>query len=139
MLYWIAIGMTIAGNLAYNLCAKMTAPVHPLAALTVSYAASLVSCLIAYPLVADGVGLFTAIKGVNAASVILGVAIVMLESGFILAYRAGWSLSQAALFSNVAMTLLLIPISIFAFHESISLVKGVGMVLALAGLVLMSF
>lgn len=130
--------MTIVANLIYNLCTKVTAQVHPLAALAVTYAVALGTCLVLYPLMNSGTPLFVELRGLNWSSAILGMAIVLLETGFILAFRSGWNLSQVALYSNVAVTLILLPVSYFIFHDAFTWTKAVGMAIALTGLILMS-
>ncbi len=138
MLFWIAISMTIGANVIYHLCSKMTAPVNPLVALTVTYAVSLTTCLILYPFFSKQLSFMAELRQLNWASVILGLSIVLLEAGFILAYRSGWSLNHAVLFSNVAVTLILIPISVLVFREHLSIVKATGIGFALIGLILMT-
>jgi len=137
MLFWIAIAMTVIANVAYNLCSKMTAPVHPLAALTATYAVSLAACLALYPLFSKNPHLVAELRQANWASLVLGLAIVLLESGFILAFRSGWNLGYAALFSNAAAALVLAPISVLAFKDRISAPHVLGMAVTAAGLWLM--
>lgn len=137
-MFWTAIAMTVVANLAYNLCSKTTAPVHPLAALVVTYAVSLAACLVLYPLVSPNPTLIAELKRVNAASWILGLAIVLLETGFILAFRSGWNLGTAALFSNTAAAVLLVPVSLLVFKGRFSPANAVGMAAAVAGLWLMA-
>jgi len=137
-MFWTAIAMTVAANLAYNLCQKTTAPVHPLAALVVTYAVALVACLLLYPVLSPNPDLLAELKRVNASSWLLGLAIVLLETGFILAFRSGWSLSTAALFSNAAAAVLLVPISVLVFKGRFSPANAVGMAAAVAGLWLMA-
>jgi hypothetical protein len=75
---------------------------------------------------------------VNWASFALGLIVVSLELGFLLAYRAGWKVSAAAVYSNVAVGLLLLPIGVWLYRESLTISNGFGIVLAVVGLVLMS-
>ncbi len=72
------------------------------------------------------------------ASYALGFALVGLELGFLLAYRAGWKISFAALVSNIAVTLVLIPIGILAYREGLTSSKVVGILLSLSGLWVLS-
>jgi len=137
-MFWTAIAMTVAANLAYNLCSKTTAAVHPLAALVVTYAVALGACLLLYPFLAPNPDLVAELKRVNASSWILGVAIVLLETGFILAFRSGWNLGTAALFSNTAAAVLLVPVSLLVFKGRFSPANAAGMAAAVAGLWLMA-
>jgi uncharacterized membrane protein len=67
-----------------------------------------------------------------------GVAIVVLEAGFMLAYRPGWSISVAALYSNAAVALLHLPVGVLVFAEKLDATRGLGLAFALVGLVLLS-
>ena len=49
-------------------------------------------------------------------SVALGLAVVMIEAGYLIAYRIGWKLNRAALTSNVIVAILLIPIAATLFR-----------------------
>jgi multidrug transporter EmrE-like cation transporter len=68
----------------------------------------------------------------------LGIAIVFLEFGFILAYRAGWQISTAAIFSNATIGIVLIPIGALLFKESLDAVKLGGIAFCILGLVLIN-
>ncbi len=137
MLFWIAIAMTIVANVFYILCSKVTAAVNPLVALVVTYTVALIACLVLYPLISKEPHFFAEVRKVNWASIVLGFALVLLETGFILAFRSGWHVSSAALFSNVAVTVLLIPIAAVIFGDAVSASKILGMILAVCGLFLM--
>ena len=76
-------------------------------------------------------------KELNWATFALGFGIVGLELGFLLAYRAGWNLSLGALYSNVMVTVLLLPIGVLVFKETLTGRHWVGLALALSGLMLL--
>jgi hypothetical protein len=63
----------------------------------------------------------------------IGVAAFGIETGFFLAYRAGWALGTTSLFSNLAVTALLTLIGALAFGEALTLARAAGMVIAGAG------
>jgi multidrug transporter EmrE-like cation transporter len=67
------------------------------------------------------------------------VAIVGLEVGFMLAYRAGWNITLAGLVSSTTVSLLLIPVGLLFFRESLTAVNALGIALCLAGLVLVNY
>jgi multidrug transporter EmrE-like cation transporter len=75
---------------------------------------------------------------VNWASVALGVAIVGLELGFLLAYRAGWNISVAGIVSASLVALVLIPVGLTFFKEKLTPLNLLGVVLCIAGLVLVN-
>jgi len=53
-------------------------------------------------------------------SVALAFAVVAIETGYLMAYRQGWQLNRASLFSNVTVAVLLIPVGMIPFQEQIS-------------------
>jgi len=77
-------------------------------------------------------------KTLNWAAPVLAVAIVGLEIGYLLAYRAGWNLALAPIVANVAAVLILVPVGFLFFRESLTPVKAVGLLLCIVGFVLAS-
>ena len=136
-IYYSSVSIAILANVGYHLCMKCTHPaVHPLASLAVSYGTAMVACLALLPLLSAG-GLWGQFSHVNWASIGLGLCICLLELGFLLAYRAGWKISLAALFVNVAVGIALVPIGLWGFTERLSAANITGLILALAGLMLL--
>jgi hypothetical protein len=137
-LYVGSIALTIGGNIAYHLLNKSLAPnAHPFASLVATYGVGLTVSLLV--LAADAkAGVGAGLRELNWASYALGVFVVLLELGFLLAYRAGWKVSVAAVYSNVAVGLLLLPIGVLAFRETLSAANAAGIVLAVVSLVLMT-
>ena len=138
-LYYFAIGLTIIANLFYHFSQKYTpSDVNPIVSLIITYTVAIFFCLIIFPFYSGGESLFASVKKVNWASFTLGIAIVGLELGYLLAYRAGWEISLCALVSNVAFTLLVIPIGVMWLQEALSPVKVIGVFLCIGGLVLVN-
>jgi drug/metabolite transporter (DMT)-like permease len=74
-------------------------------------------------------------KGAHPRSVALvGVGIVAIEVGFLLAYRLGWEISAASLTASTAIAAILLPIGVFAFREAWSAPRLLGLGLCVAGL-----
>ena len=137
-LYVGSIALTIAGNIAYHLLNKSVAPhAHPFASLVATYGVGFVFS-VAVLAVSGPRGIAGGLKELNWASYALGLVVVLLEVGFLLAYRAGWKISVAAVYSNVAVGLLLLPIGYLLYREVLTLTNLFGIVLAVFALVLMS-
>jgi drug/metabolite transporter (DMT)-like permease len=68
----------------------------------------------------------------------LGLVLVGIEAGFILAYRAGWGVSLAPTVANVMVALVLVPLGALLLREPVSGVNLAGLALAVLGLVLMA-
>ena len=69
----------------------------------------------------------------------LAFTLVGLEVGFLLAYRAGWTISLAGLFSNATVSVLLLPVGLMLFKDRLSGVNALGVLVAIVGLVLMNW
>jgi hypothetical protein len=135
-LYVGSIALTIAGNIAYHLLNKSVAPdAHPFASLVATYGTGLLFSLAVLAVSSQGVA--GGLRDLNWASYALGLVVVLLELGFLLAYRAGWKISVAAVYSNVAVGLLLLPIGYLFYREAITPTNLLGIVLAVVALVLM--
>lgn len=138
-LYFFSIGLTVLANVLYHLFQKsISSQVNPFISLIATYFTAIIFSALCLPFYLKGQHILAAFKELNWASYALGIAIVGLEFGFLLAYRSGWDLNRAALFSNVAVTLILIPIGTVLFTESLSIVNTVGIGLSVIGLILMN-
>lgn len=138
-LYPLAIGLTILANVGYHLCQKAIRPdVSVAASLVATYAIALVLSAMLWPWLGGGEGLVPALRRLGPATYALGGFVVLIELGFLLAYRAGWTLGSAALYCNAAVALVLLPVGVLAFGEGIDLRKALGLLLAFGGLVLLT-
>ena len=136
--YLFSMGLTIIANLMYHSCQKgIAANANPLISLLATYATAIVATLLAVLILnprGEEVWSASAWTRLNWASFALGFAAVGLELGFLWVYRSGWKISLAALYSNVLVTLALIPVGMLFFHEGLTLRKGIGILFALSGL-----
>lgn len=121
--YTFSITLTVLANVGYHLCQKSISQGGEPADLTDRHLRSGSADSI------DRCPLLRHLFG-------LGFGILLLELGFLLAYRAGWNLSTAALASNVTVALVLLPIGLLAFREQLNAWNWMGVVLALAAIVL---
>lgn len=139
-LYYFSILLVIISNTIYHLCQKSTPEtINPMVALTVTYGTALLISIIGLFIYPSEAGILDSFKKLNWASVTLGIAILGLELGFLLAYRAGWNISLVGLYANVIVALLLIPIGILFFKEHISITKAIGIVLSIVGIIFISW
>jgi uncharacterized membrane protein len=126
-------------SMLYHVFIKLTPQgAHPALSLVVTYGVATLLCagiMVFMPLKTNFV---SALKELNWATWALALAIVGLEMAYILAYRAGWRLSIAAVFVNTTVTVLLIPIGLLAFKERLSPLNVTGILVAVAGLVMMN-
>lgn len=139
MSYW-PLGLTVVANVLYHVFLKVTpASVNPVLSLVVTYLTAAAATAVIFVAGPDRVPLAAGLKELNWASYALGLAIVGLEVGFMLAYRAGWNISLAGLISSTTVALLLIPVGLLLFRESLTMVNALGVALCLAGLALVNY
>jgi hypothetical protein len=136
---YAALALTIAGNVVYHLSQKsISSNAHPLVSIVVSYGVALVLSLLAFFAIPLHGPLGKELLKLNWATYTVGAAIVAVELGFLLAYRAGWRVSLGAVTSNTAVALLLVPAGVMLFHERISLANAVGFVFCVLGIALVT-
>jgi EamA-like transporter family. len=137
--YVFSIVMIVASNILYNISQKSTPQrANPFSALLVTYLIAAVLTIAAYQFFKTEKGFFQSFKDINWTSIALGVAIVGLEFGYLMAYRAGWNISVGSLVANIILAVMLIPIGILFYKEGFEINKILGAVLCIAGLVLIN-
>lgn len=134
-MYYISLLIAVASGIMYHITQKsIDHDVNPLISLMVTYAVALGVTLIIYQVDKDKVSLVSEFQNLNWASFALGIAIVGLELGILLAYRNGWDISKLGLFNNILVSLILLPIGFAFFREHASLKTMLGIGVSLAGL-----
>lgn len=140
MLYYLTMALTIVASVFYQLIQKsIPEDTNPFSSLIITYITSIIICIAVVLLYPNGINLLSSLKKVHWTSYALGISIIGLEIGYLLAYRAGWKISFAAIFSNVAVTLLLIPIGLLFFGEKLSATNMVGILFCISGLILLNY
>lgn len=138
-LFYFSIGLAITSSVLYHIFQRSTsATVNPALAFIITYIVSLVICLILLLFLPLKDGLAAELRKLNWASFALALALVGLEVGFLLAYRSGWDLGNAAVMSNVSAAILLVPLGVLLFHERPTFINLVGVVVCIIGLILIN-
>jgi drug/metabolite transporter (DMT)-like permease len=136
--YYLPVVVAVAANVLYHLAQKsINSNLNPIVALVATYLVALIACGIAYLFLPSKEGLTVGLRSIGWAPILLGVAVVGVEIGYLWAYRSGWNLSSTALLVSIAVTVALVPIGLLAFHERLTYQKIIGLVLGLASIVLL--
>jgi drug/metabolite transporter (DMT)-like permease len=135
----LALGIAIAGQVLYQVMQKgVSHGAHPVLSLLAFY---LLAALLSLPLFwlfpmtgswSDGA------QALNGPVLGVAVSIVLIELGFLLAYRAGGSLQASYVTSAAFTTGMLVLIGAAAYAEKLTLSKAAGLALCLAGIYLLS-
>lgn len=137
--FYASLALTIAGNVLYHLAQKsIPANVHPVVSIVGSYVTAIALSFVALLVFPVGESLVVEVKRLNWATIAIGLAIVAVELGFLLAYRAGWRVSIASVTANTTVALILLPTGLLLFHERLSATNGIGLVLCVIGLILVT-
>ena len=78
------------------------------------------------------------IRKANLAPFALGIIIVGLEFGWIMAYKAGWQVSMGYIIVTSVVSAVLLGVGCFVYKEKITLNKVIGVALCLAGLIIIN-
>jgi drug/metabolite transporter (DMT)-like permease len=132
-------GLAVLASTLYHVFQKSTpAEVNPALSLLVTYGTAAIATLglfLFYPLQ----NLSADFSRLNWASYALGLSIVGLELGILLAYRFGWQISLLGVVVHIAAALLLLPIGLVLFREKLTPLNLLGIVLCIAGLILVNW
>ena len=138
-IFYFSIILTVISNVLYHIFLKiLPSAIQPATSLVILYGSALAVCLLYLLFFPPAEGLLSSFQKISWANVGVGLAIVGLELGFILAYRSGWNVSLAGIVSASAVAIILLPIGIIAFREKVSPLNLLGVALCIAGLVLVN-
>lgn len=136
-IFWLSLVLIVASNAVYHVAQKsVPSGAHPLLSLCVTYVVALAATLLLLPFFPVRAPLSGALRQLSWPSVAIGIAIVGVELGFLLAYRSGWRIGLASTVSAATLAVILVPTSALAFGERLSAGNVFGLVLCLAGLAL---
>lgn len=131
--------IVILSNTFYNVCMKsMPSDVNPFGALMLTYLVAAIISAIIFVFSVGPSNIGDGLSKINWTSVILALAIVGLEVGYVFVYRAGWAVSTASVVANIGLACVLIFVGYFLYKENISINQIVGIVLCMFGLVLIN-
>lgn len=138
-IFYVSFAVAVLSSVLYHIFQRSIAPgANPVASLSVTY---LMAFLLTLPLLLIfpiKTGLPAALRQLNWASIALAVAIVGLELGFLLAYRAGWNISLAGVATNAAAALVLLPVGVTIFKERPTALNMIGVLVCIAGLAMIN-
>lgn len=132
------LGVATLGSVIYHSGQKaLPTQVNPMLLLVGIYAVALLLAGLALPFFQDaghplrfGPGFPWAVLGV-------GLGILLIEGGFLLAYRHGASLQWSGVAVNGLAAVVLVPVAVLLFREGFSLAKAMGILLTLSGMALL--
>src|SRR5713101_1793825 len=135
--FYLPFILTVGGMLFYHLAQKsIPKQMNPFLVTIIAYTVGIVLCAVCGIAYTGRKTFVDSVRESNWAVFVLGAAAASIELGFLLAYRAGWRISVAAVATNVAVTIMLVPIGIIIFKDHLSLRNILGLIFCALGLVL---
>jgi drug/metabolite transporter (DMT)-like permease len=132
---WLSIVLVVLGNVGYHLGQRAVPPgANPVVATLGAYLVAACTTIALLPLFARDQAFGAAVRSLNWSTVLVGVAIVGVELGFLLAYRSGWSLGTASLTANAAVAVALLAVGVLVFREPWSATRAMGVGCCILGL-----
>ena len=138
-MYVLSIVIIVLSNILYNVCQKSTPETaNPFVALLFTYLTALILTAAAFFVNSPDKTFLQSVKELNWTSLALGISIVGLEFGYLMAYRSGWNISIGSLVANILLAVMLIPVGIIFYKEGFVLNKLLGVIFCQIGLVLIN-
>ncbi len=132
---WFSIALVVVGNILYHLGQRaIPRDANAVVATLAAYLIATIVTLATIPFLARGVDFGTAWQKLDGSTVLVGFGIVGVELGFLLVYRAGWTLGTASLVASAMVAVILLAIGAIAFREEVTAARIGGVVLCLTGL-----
>lgn len=123
--------LIVVGGIAYHLALKASSGGSPWAILAVAYGLAFVLCAglwVRGGRATEGLG-----HGVLVVAAVLGLALVAIEGGYLLAYRSGFAMGDTTALSNTAIVVALMVVGAVVLGESVTAARGIGVAIAALG------
>ena len=134
--------LVLGSNIIYHISAKeIPSDIDAFASLTVTYAVACVMtliCFFAFKKISGSKSFAEECRKSNWAPFALGIVIVGLEFGWIMAYKAGWQVSMGYIIVTSIVSTALLFVGYLLYKEKITRNKVIGLALCLVGLVIIN-
>ena len=136
---FLTIGLVVASLVGYQLAQRaMPTDANPFTVVAIAYFLGIIACAFLAPAVGKPIGLDDAALLRQWPIWVLAGSVVGIEIGYLLAYRAGWTLATTTGVTYTSSMVLLAVIGATSFSESISPRRAAGLALAISGVWLLS-
>ena len=117
---------------------SMPSDVNAFGALMVTYLVAAIISGIIFVFAVGPSNVGAELSKINWTSIILALAIVGLEVGYVFVYRAGWTVSTASVVANISLACVLLVVGYFLYNENVSFNQILGIFVCMVGLILIN-
>lgn len=137
-MYYLSLIIAVTSGIFYHITLKsVNDKANPIVSLIITYIVALILSILIFILDKNSINLIKELKQINWASYLLGFTIVGLETGLLLAYRYGWNIGKLCLINNIIIAIILIPIGLLLFKESLSIKTIIGILISISGIIIL--
>jgi multidrug transporter EmrE-like cation transporter len=130
--------LAVAGSLVYHASAKsIPKTIDPSAALIGLYATAFAGSIVIFAMLESTPATLQLSRYWHPTVAGVGLGALMIELGFLLAYRGSWPVSTASVIANALVAVLLLPLGALVFGEAITVDRALGVLLCLVGVSLL--
>ncbi len=139
-MYYVWALVAIIGAVGYQYFVKrVPATINPMVSMAGLYAGVLALALALAPLFPAEGGLMAQIRQLSWIQIALALSVLLIELGFLMMYRSGWTLSTGNLVTGVVINIVLAALGVWLLGEKLSPVNWVGIGLSIAGVALIGY
>ena len=139
-MFYISAGVAVVGVVGYQYFVKrIPTMLNPIVSIVGIYIAVLIIGGILLLLFPPEGGLLIHIRQLSWLQIALAVSIIMVEAGYLLMYRYGWSLSTGNLVTGVLINLVLVGLGAALLGEHVTLINAFGIAFCILGVALISY
>jgi drug/metabolite transporter (DMT)-like permease len=135
-----ALAIAITGQVLYHVAQKMVAPgANPVVSLLAFYAVAALCTLPLFAIYPIADSIAAEIDKLNWAIPAVALSIVLIEIGFLLAYRAGGELSNTFVVTGGLVAVITLAIGSVFLKEAVSVARIAGVAMCIGGIALISW
>jgi len=136
---FIFLAVATLGCVIYHIGQKaIPSTTNPMVVLMVVYFVAFLLAMTAVPFFRNSTQINSSTQIFSWPVLVVGIGVILIEGGFLLAYRSGGSLQWSGVVVNAIAAIVLVPIAICVFRESFSTVRVIGIILTLSGMALIT-
>ena len=139
-MFYLSAFIAVAGAVGYQYFVKrVPTTINPLVSVIGVYLAVLALSIVLLPLFPAEGGLRHHFRQLSWVQVAMAVTVFLIELGFLLMYRYGWTLSTGNLVTGVFVNIILVGLGVILLGEKVSLINAAGIALSILGVAMISY
>lgn len=137
--FYLPVLIVVAANVTYDISSKSIPDgLNAYAGITITYAVLAIFNFLVFKIMNPEIPIIVEWAQINWAVVLLAFTSIGLESGYIFLYRAGWNISLGGMVCNTLLAVCMLLVGLFLFSEAVSLRQFLGIILCVAGLIIIN-